>query len=92
MLVAYGVVTTFVTWLFPLIVLLIEAMVQPPDRTDLALIGVCAAVVGVSAVFWLIVLRSERVATVVAGWLHRITVRLARRIPPLADHDPAEGC
>lgn len=91
MLVAYGVVTTFVTWLLPLAVLLAEITGRPPDRTDLALIVLCAAVVGASSLFWLVVLSSERVAGWAADWSRRFVARLARRVPALAGHDPGEA-
>lgn len=90
-LVAYGVATTFVTWLLPLGVLLAELTRQSPDRTDLALIGVCAAVVGGSAVFWTVVLGSERIAGWMAQWLRRMRDRIAHRVPAAAGHDPGEA-
>lgn len=90
-LVAYGVATTFVTWLLPLGVLLVEITQRPPGRTDVALIAVCAVVVGGSGLFWAVVLSSERIAHWAAGWLQRGAERAARRVPALADHDPGEA-
>jgi uncharacterized protein (TIRG00374 family) len=87
-LVAYGVATTFVTWLLPLAVLVAELTRQPPDRTDAVLIGVCATVVGVSALFWAVVLGSERIAVWAAGSMRRLRDRLAHRVPAVASHDP----
>lgn len=87
-LVAYGVAATFVTWLLPLAVLLVEATQESPDRTDLVLIGVCAVVVGGSALFWSVVLGSERIARWAAGRVRRVGDRVARRVPAAADHDP----
>lgn len=89
-LVAYGVATTFVTWLLPLGVLLVEITQRPPGRADLALIAVSAVVVGGSTLFWAVVLSSERIAHWAAGSLRRVAERVARRVPALADHDPGE--
>jgi len=90
-LVAYGVATTFVTWLLPLAVLLVEITSESPDRTDLVLIGACAAVVGASALFWMVVLGSERIAGWAAGWMRRLRDRIAHRVPAVAGHDPGDA-
>ncbi len=91
MLVAYGVATTFVTWLLPFTVLLVDVTRRPPTSTDVAMLTVCALVVGGSALFWLVVLRSDRITTWVVGLLHRVADRIARRWPSLgpllAGHD-----
>lgn len=91
MLVAYGVVTTFVTWLLPLGVLVADAVDRGPTRNDLALIGVCSLVVVSSGMFWLVVLRSERIGRWVASWLDRCWRRVGRRFPGVLHHDPAAG-
>ena len=91
MLVAYGVATTFVTWLLPFTVLLVDVTRRPPTSTDVAMLAVCALVVGGSALFWLVVLRSDRITSWVVGLLHRVSGRIARRWPSLepilAGHD-----
>lgn len=86
MLVAYGVATTFVTWLLPAGVLVVDITQRPPTSTDLAMLGVCAVVIVGSALFWAIVLRSERVTAWVVRLLHGVTNRVARRWPSLATH------
>ncbi len=91
MLVAYGVVTTFVTWLLPLAVVVADTTTRQPTRADIALIAVCAAVVAASAAFWVVVLRSERIGDWVAARVHRLWQRVARRFPAAAGHDPAAG-
>lgn len=83
MLVAYGVATTFVTWLLPFGVLMIEATQRPPTRTDVAMLAVCTVVVGGSALFWTIVLRSERITAWLARVIRNLTNRTATRWPAL---------
>jgi uncharacterized protein (TIRG00374 family) len=95
MLVAYGVATTFVTWMLPFGVLLVDITLRAPTNTDLAMLAVCAVVVGGSAVFWAVVLRSERITTWLVQLVHRVTDRVARRrpslAPRLAGHDVGAG-
>ena len=91
MLVAYGVATTFVTWLLPFGVLLAEVTQRPPTRTDLAMLAVCVVVVGGSALFWTVVLRSERVTGWLVAAMRRASARLATRLPALAELDPGRG-
>ncbi len=86
MLVAYGVATTFVTWLLPFGVLAADITQRPPTRTDLAMLAVCAVVVGGSALFWAIVLRSERITAWLVGLLHAVTNRATGWWPSLAAH------
>ena len=83
MLVAYGVATTFVTWLLPFGVLLVDITQRPPTNTDLAMLAVCAVVVGGSAVFWAVVLRSDRITAWLVRLLHAVSARAARRFPSL---------
>jgi uncharacterized protein (TIRG00374 family) len=95
MLVAYGVATTFATWLLPFGVLMVDITQRPPTRTDVAMLAVCAVVVGGSAVFWAVVLRSERITR----WLvararaigDRVTTRWPSLAPRLAGHDMGSG-
>lgn len=91
MLVAYGVVTTFVTWLLPLAVLVVDVSGRTATGADLALIGIGSLVVVSSGLFWLVILRSDRIGAWIAGWLDRGWRRLARRFPGAARHDPAAG-
>lgn len=95
MLVAYGVATTFVTWLLPFGVLLVEVTQRPPTRTDVAMLAVCAVVVCGSALFWAVVLRSERITTWLVASLRRLTASVIHRWPKqsqqLAGHDVGTG-
>ena len=95
MLVAYGVATTFVTWLLPLGVLLVDITQRSPTATDLMMLAVCAVVVGGSAVFWAVVLRSERITAWLVTLLRGLTSRAAVRWPMLGarlvGHDVGEG-
>lgn len=91
MLIAYGIATTFVSWLLPFAALLIDLTQRRPEATDIVILAVIAAVVIASASFWTAVLRSERLE----GWAERrvrgVWTRLGRRIPALDSHDPAAG-
>ena len=95
MLVAYGVATTFVTWLLPFGVLLVDITQRAPTSTDLAMLAVCAVVVGGSALFWAVVLRSERITAWLVGRLRASTDRAITRwpslAPQLAGHDLGAG-
>jgi putative heme transporter len=95
MLVAYGMATTFVTWLLPFGVLLAEITQRAPTRTDLVMLAVCTMVVGGSALFWAVVLRSERVTVWLVSALDALVARGTRRWPSLADrldgHDIGAG-
>lgn|GEM_PF-589040 len=88
-LIAYGIATTFVSWLLPFIALSVDLTQRSAQLVDVAILGGIAAVVAASALFWLVVLGSERLE----GWASRricsMWTRLAGRIPSLAGHDPA---
>ena len=86
MLVAYGVATTFVTWLLPFGVLVADVIRRPPTSTDVVMLAVCAVVVVGSALFWAVVLRSDRITAWLVRRLHALTDRVARRWPTLAAH------
>jgi putative heme transporter len=90
-LVAYGIATTFASWLLPLIALLIDLTQRPARLTDVAMLIGIVVVLVLSVVFWSVVLRSERLE----GWASRQTrgvwARLARRITACRSHDPASG-
>jgi putative heme transporter len=90
-LVAYGVVTTFVTWLLPFAVLVIDVSGRTPSGTDLVMLGVCVAVVGGSAVFWAFVLRSDRVTARIVTAIHRVHAVAVRRVPASTGRDPVGG-
>jgi uncharacterized protein (TIRG00374 family) len=86
-LLAYGVVTTFVTWTLPLGVIALDVSRRQPTATDLAMLGVCALVVGGATVFWAVVLGSERVTERIVRLVRRITTAASHRIPALVSHD-----
>lgn len=91
MLIAYGIATTFATWLLPLLALLVDLTQRPADTTDLMLIGVITAVLVASIAFWTVVLRSERLETWTVGRTRRVWQVLSRRVPALDGQDPATG-
>ncbi|TFH18889.1 MAG: hypothetical protein E4H05_05115, partial [Acidimicrobiales bacterium] len=88
-LVAYGVATTFVTWMLPFGVLLADVTQRPPTNTDVVMLAVCLVVLGGSTVFWLVVLNSERVTDWVVRSTRRAWSCLGRRIVAAQAHDPA---
>ena len=88
-LVAYGVATTFVTWLLPFGWLAADALRRTPSTADLLALAACGAVLAGSAVFWAVLLGSERAARRLVQVVERIADRVARRMPSLRRHDPA---
>lgn len=91
MLIAYGIATTFATWLLPLLALLLDLTQRPADTTDLLLLGVTTAVLVGSLAFWTVVLRSDRLETWTVGRTRKLWEVLARRVPALEGQDPASG-
>ena len=88
-LVAYGVATTFVTWMLPFGVLLADITQRPPTNTDLVMLAVCLVVLGGSISFWLVVLNSERVTDWVVRSTRRAWTGVGRRVAAAQAHDPA---
>ncbi len=88
MLVAYGVATTFVTWLLPFGVLVVDVGLRSPTSTDVAMLAVCVVVLTGAAAFWVVILRSDRVTAKVVAVIVAVSDRVARRFPSVADHDP----
>jgi uncharacterized protein (TIRG00374 family) len=91
MLIAYGIATTFVSWLLPFGALLIDLTQRSATAIDIAILAVIAAVVTASATFWMIVLRSERLEGWAAGRIRSMWSKIAGRITSLDAHDPAGG-
>ncbi len=91
MLIAYGIATTFATWLLPLLALLLDLTRRPPNTTDLVLLGVISAVLVGSVAFWTVVLRSDRLEHWTVGRTRKVWEMLARRVPALDGQDPAAG-
>lgn len=87
-LVAYGVATTFATWLLPFCWLLVDVAQRSPTSTDVVGLAVCATVLVGSALFWAVVLSSQRAMEWIdslTAWLWR---PLARRSDRAAHFDP----
>lgn len=91
MLIAYGIATTFVSWLLPLGALLLDLTQRPPDATDFVLLAVIMTVLAGSVGFWTFVLSSERLESWTIGRTRKAFGVLARRVPTLDGHDPASG-
>lgn len=91
MLIAYGVATTFVTWLLPGAVLAVEITQRPPTRTDIAMLAVIVGVVGSSALFWAVVLRSDRITAWTLTKSRRLCERMSHRMPRLRGVDPGDA-
>ena len=91
MLIAYGIATTFVSWLLPLGALLVDVGGRSIEAVDIVLIAVMSVVLVASATFWTVVLRSDRAERWSAGRLQWLWDRVAGRFPSLSDHDPAAG-
>jgi putative heme transporter len=89
MLIAYGIATTFVSWLLPFAALSVDLTQRSADTTDILILAGIAAVVAASAAFWMFVLRSERLEGCATRRLRAVWARLAKRIPQLDAHDPA---
>ncbi|MEM9514456.1 MAG: lysylphosphatidylglycerol synthase domain-containing protein [Actinomycetota bacterium] len=81
-LVAYGVATTFVTWLLPFAWIVVDVTQRPATSTDIAALAVSAIVLTGSVVFWAVVLtsrRAEQWTGSLAAWLWRPVARRSRR-------------
>jgi uncharacterized protein (TIRG00374 family) len=89
MLIAYGIATSFVSWLMPFGALLIDLTQRSATATDIAILAVIAAAVTTSATFWMIVLRSERLEGWAARRIRSMWSKTAGRIASLDAHDPA---
>ncbi len=89
MLIAYGIATTFVSWLLPFGALLVDLTQRSASATDIAILAVIAVVVTASAVFWMVVLRSERLEGWAASRIRTVWSKLAGKITSLDAHDPA---
>jgi len=91
MLIAYGIATTFVSWLLPLGALLLDLTQRPPNTTDFVLIAILVTVLAGSIGFWTVVLRSDRLESWTVGRTRKACGALARRVPGLDGRDPASG-
>lgn len=86
-LTAYGVAISAASWFLPLGLLTLEVGLGHGSLIDLALIGICVAVLVGSALFWWFVIRSDRLldrVVRIGQWFQR---RLARRWTSLGRHD-----
>jgi uncharacterized protein (TIRG00374 family) len=91
MLVAYGIATTFASWLLPFLAMSIDLTRRPAQLIDVAILGVITIVLTASATFWAVVLRSDRLESWTERRLRRLWETLSRRAGSLANHDPAAG-
>lgn len=91
MLVAYGIATTFASWLLPFVAMSIDLTRRPADVVDVVILVIVGAVLVASATFWAIVLRSDRLEAWAERRLRRMWTALALRVGSLANHDPAAG-
>lgn len=91
MLVAYGVATSFVTWLLPFGALLADLTQRSPDVTDALLLAVIFAVLACSTLFWALVLRSDRIEGWATRLVRRIWSRLENRTTSMQGVDPEAG-
>lgn len=89
MLIAYGIATTFVSWLLPFGALLVDLTQRSASGTDIAILVVIAAVMSASAAFWMCVLRSQRLEGWAASRIRSIWSKMASRVSSLDAHDPA---
>lgn len=87
-LVGYGVATTFVTWILPFTVLVVDLTQRQPTSTDLAMLGVCVVVLVGSVAFWGVVLNSERVATWTVATSQRWWSKVGSRSGRSSSFDP----
>lgn len=91
MLIAFGIATTFASWLLPLGAVLLDLTQRAPDTTDLVLVGLLSAVLIGAALFWAVVLSSDRLESWATGITRRVWSRLSRRLSSLDGIEPAAG-
>lgn len=91
MLIAYGIATTFVSWMLPLIALLVDLTNRPAEATDVVIVAVIVTVLTGSAAFWFGVLRSQRLESWAERQVRRIWTRVAGRVKSAGTVDPAGG-
>lgn len=91
MLIAFGIATTFVSWLLPFGALVVDLTQRPAEVVDVLILCGLATVLLASATFWVSVLRSKRLEAWATARLRGVWARLARRVPSAETHDPAAG-
>ncbi len=91
MLIAYGVATTFTTWLLPLGALSADLTQRSANSTDLVLIAVLTTMLVGAVLFWTVVLRSDRLESWAEATTGRVWSRLADRVPSLDGLAPSNG-
>ncbi len=90
MLVASGVAAAFASWTFSLVSTVVDTLGRSTDIADAAIIAVAVVVLVGSLVFWVFVLRSDRVYNWLLSWSPWLMTRLTAMIPSLADSDPEQ--
>lgn len=90
-LVAYGVATTFSSWLLPFFALGIDLSSRNGDMIDWLLLAGIGAVVAASAIFWWKVLSSDGLERWSTTRLRSLWQNMGKRVRSLDAHDPAAG-
>ena len=90
-IVAYGIATTFASWLLPFAALGVDLTQRPGEPLDWLLLVGIGGVVTASALFWLKVLSSDDLEQWSTERLRSIWQRVGQRIGSLGVHDPAAG-
>ena len=91
MLIGYGIATTFISWLLPLVALLVDLTTRPAEAIDVVIASGIVVVLVASAGFWMGVLRSERLEGWAERQVRRIWTRVCGRIQGAGEFDPASG-
>jgi uncharacterized membrane protein YbhN (UPF0104 family) len=91
MLIAYGIATTFVSWLLPFVALSVDMTQRRIEVIDWVLLAVMGVVLIASIAFWTFVLRSDRLERWGARRTRQMWARLAKRMPATEGVDPADG-
>ena len=90
-IVAYGIATTFASWLLPFAALGVDLRHRDGDTIDWLLLGGIGAVIVASGLFWMQVLGSDGLERWSTLRLRTLWQRVGRRVRSLGAHDPASG-
>jgi len=90
MLIAYGVATTFVTWLLPALFLTVDIVGRPMTASDGVLLLALAGGIIAQIAFWSAVLSSDRVERWSSRFASSACSRVAKRLPSVSNADAEE--
>lgn len=90
-IVAYGIATTFASWMLPFMALGVDLSRRSGTTIDWLLLGGLGAVVATSGLFWLKVLGSDGLERWSTVRLRALWQKIGRRVRSLDAHDPAAG-